>query len=280
MAAYGSCCSEPSRDAQRAMGWSHTIGPSEFKGAAIDSIENRDEYPSLGHVPQCSSRVKALRDSRTTIAAFGTLEDAFPQRRHEGLQGRGCRASAPTALADRGDNAGFGRLEDAFPLSRHEGPKALSRDIRRSDDTRAAPALRDAPATRDGLVPKGASCTVRPMRDTAWPAKNIAGGARSSAGGQVTLQPGARVRVEGLQRANELNGLVGELTEYDVVSGRWYVQVGGAVKAVRPENLVSITKVSGLPQSEAPRRKSGGRVNPKVSGGAPVLGALAHARRT
>jgi len=54
--------------------------------------------------------------------------------------------------------------------------------------------------------------------------------------GAAELQPGSKIRVQGLQNARELNGMQGTCQHFE--QGRWRVQLqDGNVKNVKPENL-------------------------------------------
>merc|ERR1711971_379034 len=68
------------------------------------------------------------------------------------------------------------------------------------------------------------------------------GSATKSAAGDNSsgnLSVGMLVRLEGLQKAQELNGMCGTLVEFDGVAGRWHVSVAGVEKSIKPENLVA-----------------------------------------
>eukprot|EP00928_Gymnodinium_smaydae_P063772 TRINITY_DN47269_c0_g1_i1.p1 TRINITY_DN47269_c0_g1~~TRINITY_DN47269_c0_g1_i1.p1 ORF type:complete len:233 (+),score=74.50 TRINITY_DN47269_c0_g1_i1:30-701(+) len=63
--------------------------------------------------------------------------------------------------------------------------------------------------------------------------------AAPTAAAPARLQPGARVVVQGLVGAKELNGLPGKVVSYEEAKGRYAVQLSaeGAPKLLKPENL-------------------------------------------
>jgi hypothetical protein len=79
--------------------------------------------------------------------------------------------------------------------------------------------------------------------------ENVRGGNRD--GGHVVrdsdaadLQPGSKIRVQGLQNARELNGMQGTCQHFE--QGRWRVQLrDGNVKNVKPENLQLVGRREG-----------------------------------
>jgi len=82
------------------------------------------------------------------------------------------------------------------------------------------------------------------------PAGSVVGSRRASTDESATksaagdnssgnLSVGMLVRLEGLQKAQELNGMCGTLVEFDGAAGRWHVNVAGLEKSIKPENLVA-----------------------------------------
>lgn len=97
---------------------------------------------------------------------------------------------------------------------------------------------------------------------------------RTSANTPPKLEPGCKVRLEGLMGAAHLNGLFGSLHHFDHQTLRWHVELpSGEKKAVRPENLdVLGLRASGSPTPLAPlgsqrlNNQSSGQSLPEVAG--------------
>merc|ERR1711871_1268195 len=79
------------------------------------------------------------------------------------------------------------------------------------------------------------------------------------------LATGNYVRLEGLQAAGHLNGLVGVLENWEAATGRWNVLLKtGETKAVKPANLIMVDPPS-LPDVRATSSTSKAGAEPKES---------------
>merc|ERR1711964_774042 len=68
-----------------------------------------------------------------------------------------------------------------------------------------------------------------------------------TAGNASKFQPGARVRIRGLQSdlGRTLNGQEGQLVAFNQAKGRWQVKVNGFEKMIKPVNLVALPPTAG-----------------------------------